>query len=257
MYEADQDLHAIIYTGSNPPAPQTQMAAIPEEDRRISGEMGVFDESGMTKHPIRMTVDHVSYALHPASRLHFGRVYNIKHNVRVKSLGVIHVDSISNFIDYSRAAQEDVPVLNQVWKTVRKIKQRFISIYPKLEHPNNLPNGDPAHSQVKPMAHLKALCESDQAELFVTAAYDSDCHYQDHLSQQLHQHPNRLKFKKGDRIRVLNQATTFKGDTQSSTPSMLDSTDAADDLTEPNITWWVGELHGPRGEFPWWYAEIE
>ena len=265
MYEADQDLHSIIYTGSSPPAPQEQIARIPKEGRRPSGEVGVFDESGMTKDPIRMTVDHVSYALNPASRLHFGRVYSVKHDTRVKSLGVIHVDSITKVIEYYNSAQEEIPVRHHVWKTVQRIKQRFTNTYPKLEYPTKALDEDyhVQNQQVKSMARLKALCESDQAELFVIATYDSDVHYHDQLSQQLHRHPNRLRFRKGDRIRVLDEAstTTFDNDdddkqTVSTLPGKTEGK-APDDLTEVNITWWTGELNGLQGDFPWWYGEID
>ena len=224
-----------------------------------------------------MTIDHVSLALHPASRLHFGRVYRIEHNVRVKSLGVIHVDSISNFIEYYKSAQEDVQAISKVRRAVQKAANRLISDSSNFGHLSGQEqalgesNEGGTQSQVKAMTELKALCETNDAELFVIAKYDSDSHRLNGLDK----HPSRLRFKKGDRIKVLKNTeaatypTTLSDITTSThfTPSnqltTLDESPtsprstAPNETTIPDATWWTGELNGRQGEFPWWYCEVE
>ncbi|KAL9122284.1 MAG: hypothetical protein Q9187_001161 [Circinaria calcarea] len=277
IFEPDQDLHAIIHTSSESPPTVTRVNAVYNSNAPYRGKIAKLNESGMVKNPVRMTVDHVSLALHPASRLHFGRVYHIEHDVRVKSLGVIHVDSIGDFIEYYKSAQEDVQAIFKVGRAVQKAANKLISgssISGRLseqKQPSGQLSENKTRNQAKAMAELKALCETNDAELFVIATHDSDSHRLNGLDE----HPSCLRFKKGDRIRVLNNVTSpsypttlddvtasnqFTTLTQRTT---LDSSAASpesavsDDLATLDATWWIGELNGRQGEFPWWYCELE
>lgn len=54
----------------------------------------------MTKLPIRVKAAHPAAALHRASRVDYGTVYTVAHSVRVKSVGLVHVDSMLRLIEY-------------------------------------------------------------------------------------------------------------------------------------------------------------
>lgn len=54
----------------------------------------------MTKLPIRVKAAHPSAALHRASRVNYGAVYTVAHSVRVKAVGLVHMDSILRLIEY-------------------------------------------------------------------------------------------------------------------------------------------------------------
>jgi hypothetical protein len=62
------------------------------------------DEAGMTLAPIRMKPDHPSTALLRVARIHFGRAYEIKHEVPVKSLGLIHSASMEDLLSHSKSS---------------------------------------------------------------------------------------------------------------------------------------------------------
>ena len=51
--------------------------------------------------PIRMKPEHPSTALPKSSRIHFGRAYEIRHLIAVKSLGLIHAASMETLISQS------------------------------------------------------------------------------------------------------------------------------------------------------------
>lgn len=53
-----------------------------------------YGETGITLVPIRMKAEHPSTALPRSARIHFGRVYEISHDMAIESLGLIHVDSM-------------------------------------------------------------------------------------------------------------------------------------------------------------------
>ena len=213
------------------------------------------DESGMTKKPIRMAVDHVSYSLSSTSRLHFGRIYYVKHDVRVKSLGVIHVDSISHFVDYYKSIHGGFSVPRVIGRVARRLtaddprKRSTIHNNEKALSDNVF---EDIKAQDKARANLEALCMSDQSELVVIARYDSEYHPLD-----VRKHPNRLKFKKGDKINVLNAGGSPINPAILTAQNYIDYSTLPRDSTSPTLTWWLGELDGRQGEFPWWYVEIE
>ena len=69
--------HAIIYTGKVAPEPM----AIEEPSR---------GEQGMRPDPIRVEPDDREDKLDPRSRIDFGKVHTIQHNIKVKSYGKVH-----------------------------------------------------------------------------------------------------------------------------------------------------------------------
>lgn len=78
-FQEDQELFAILHSSREIPQPHKK-------------------ETGMVLAPIRMKPEHPSTALPTSSRIHFGRAYGIGHNMPVKSLGLIHAESMPNLI---------------------------------------------------------------------------------------------------------------------------------------------------------------
>lgn len=76
--------HAIIYSGKSVPDP------LPQE-RPDRGESGMLEEA------IRYQPDEPSEKLHVASRINFGKVYTIEHNVKVRAIGFVHSISETAF----------------------------------------------------------------------------------------------------------------------------------------------------------------
>jgi hypothetical protein len=74
--------HAIIYTGRAPPEPRV-------DERPSRGE------TGMRPQPIRVDPDNQTDRLDPMSRIHFGGVHQVHHNVKTKSLGIVNIRSIN------------------------------------------------------------------------------------------------------------------------------------------------------------------
>lgn len=74
--------HAIIYTGKNPP-PAHQL------ERPARGE------SGMRPEAIRVDPDSATDRLDPMSRIDFGGVHQVQHNIKTKSLGVVSRHSVN------------------------------------------------------------------------------------------------------------------------------------------------------------------
>ena len=72
--------HAIIHTGRSAPQPAP-------DEQTFSGEAGLRD-------PIRVDPDLRNDKLDPRSRLNFGKVYTIEHNVKVRSFGMVHRNSL-------------------------------------------------------------------------------------------------------------------------------------------------------------------
>ena len=254
IFQPDQDLHAIIYSSSNPPKP-LQMNIAAYKKGSSFAETTKRDESGMTKKPIRMAVDHVSYSLSSTSRLHFGRIYHVKHDVRVKSLGVIHVDSISHFVDCYKSVHGGFSVPRVIGRVARRLnaddpRKRSMTYKDKETSSDNVL--EHIKLQDKARANLEALCMSNQSELVVIARYDSDYNPLD-----VRRHPNRLRFKRGDKIKVLNAGGSPIDPIILTTQNSLDDSTLSRDTTSPTLTWWLGELDGRQGEFPWWYVEIE
>ncbi|KAK5156872.1 hypothetical protein LTS14_004389 [Recurvomyces mirabilis] len=73
--------HAIIYTGQTPPRP-------------MESEAPQRGEQGMQPVAIRVVPDNPVDKLDPASRLDFGKIHTIQHNIKVRQLGMIHDNSI-------------------------------------------------------------------------------------------------------------------------------------------------------------------
>lgn len=79
--------HAIIYTGRTPPEPQHN-----ERPTRQDGGRG------MRSSPIRIDTDSREDKLDPMSRLNFGAIYTIQHNIKVKPYGMVHQNSRSDLL---------------------------------------------------------------------------------------------------------------------------------------------------------------
>lgn len=77
--------HAIIYTGRAPPAP------LPSEEP-VRGEVGMRPDS------IRVDPDDREDKLDPRSRIDFGKVHTIQHNIKVKSYGKVNDRSMQALI---------------------------------------------------------------------------------------------------------------------------------------------------------------
>jgi hypothetical protein len=73
--------HAIIYTGRTPPQPR-------HDERPARGE------TGMRSISIRVDPDNQTDRLDPMSRIDFGGVHQVQHNIKTKSLGVVSRQSI-------------------------------------------------------------------------------------------------------------------------------------------------------------------
>ncbi|GLA34514.1 hypothetical protein AnigIFM63309_007063 [Aspergillus niger] len=73
--QPDQELFAILHSLKHIPYP------LPEETR-----MGI--------QPLRLKPEHPSTVLPSTARIHFGRVYEIKHDVELKNIGLIHSSSM-------------------------------------------------------------------------------------------------------------------------------------------------------------------
>ncbi|KAF2453988.1 hypothetical protein BDY21DRAFT_116516 [Lineolata rhizophorae] len=72
--------HAIIYTGKKCP--------VPTRDEKPSQ-----GEKGMRPYAIRVEPRDPSYSMDPLSRINFGKVYTLEHNVKVYDFGKVHKDS--------------------------------------------------------------------------------------------------------------------------------------------------------------------
>ena len=76
----DKSEHSIIYSGKTPPQPFDD-----EAPRR--------GEQGMRPDAIRVNPDDRADQLHPRSRIDYGKVYTIEHNIKVKPYGQVHPGS--------------------------------------------------------------------------------------------------------------------------------------------------------------------
>ncbi|KAF2159660.1 hypothetical protein M409DRAFT_29827 [Zasmidium cellare ATCC 36951] len=72
--------HAIIHSGRDAPQPKTH-----ERPQR--------GEDSIRPIPIRVVPDNREEALEPMSRLDFGKVHTIQHNIKVRPFGMVHPDS--------------------------------------------------------------------------------------------------------------------------------------------------------------------
>ena len=69
--------HAIIFTGKNAPSPHAK-------------ERPTREERGLLPQPIRIDSDDPDQKLDATSRIDFGKVYTIEHNVKVCSMGKVN-----------------------------------------------------------------------------------------------------------------------------------------------------------------------
>jgi hypothetical protein len=75
--------HAIIYTGPIAPTPRR-------------GELPGRGEAPMRSIPIRVDLDNATEKLDPMSRINFGGVHLIQHNVKTKSFGIVNRNSLAD-----------------------------------------------------------------------------------------------------------------------------------------------------------------
>jgi hypothetical protein len=61
------------------------------------------NEPEPTKDAIEVDPERFDERLHPKSRLNFGKIYTVEHNVKVLPIGVISEASMPKFIAYARA----------------------------------------------------------------------------------------------------------------------------------------------------------
>ncbi len=94
--DPDADAHAIIY------ARGTQPYQGPNERRMI-------------KDPIEVAMDNHGEPLPPLSRLNFGKVHTVEHNVKVLPVGQVTSDSLEKFNEYARDRFHNIlPTLRQI-----------------------------------------------------------------------------------------------------------------------------------------------
>lgn len=111
--------HGIIYTGKVAPQPS-------------SAELPARGETGMQPVPIRVDADEKSERLDPLSRVNYGRVYTVEHNVKVATFGMVHASSMDHlknqFRDVWAANNAPGPVTRpgnserQSWSSTQKGK---------------------------------------------------------------------------------------------------------------------------------------
>lgn len=77
--------HGIVYTGRIQPQPR--------EDERPGR-----NEQNMMPNAVRVIEEDLTEKLAPSSRIHYGKVYQFEHNVKAKSLGKVHRDSLDHFL---------------------------------------------------------------------------------------------------------------------------------------------------------------
>jgi hypothetical protein len=82
---AEVAAHAIVYMKGNLPEP------LPEELRR-----------GLNLDPICIIPSSPDQKLHPASRINFGKLYSVEHNVKAMNIGTVDPGSMPRFLAYFR-----------------------------------------------------------------------------------------------------------------------------------------------------------
>jgi hypothetical protein len=61
------------------------------------------NEPVIPKEPLEVDPERFDEPWHPKSRLNFGEIYTVEHNVKVLPIGVISAASMPKFISYARA----------------------------------------------------------------------------------------------------------------------------------------------------------
>lgn len=79
----DSAKHAIVYMRGSVPSPKA-------------------DEPRMTKEPLEVEPARFNERLDEMSRLNFGKVYTVEHNVKVRNVGMISRTSMATFRGYAR-----------------------------------------------------------------------------------------------------------------------------------------------------------
>ncbi|KAI0850362.1 hypothetical protein F5Y00DRAFT_268494 [Daldinia vernicosa] len=82
--QPDQELFGILHSSEEPPPPMA-------------------NETGMVLAPVRMKSDHPSTALSRTARIHYGRAYEISHDIPVQSIGLIQDASMEVLLDQFEA----------------------------------------------------------------------------------------------------------------------------------------------------------
>ena len=93
--------HSIVYTGKAPP-------------QQLPTEAPKRGEEGMRPLAVRIDVDDLSEKLEIASRLDYGKVYTIQHNIKVKSFGKVHPKSMNALVHQFGNVWNSQPVLGYI-----------------------------------------------------------------------------------------------------------------------------------------------
>ena len=131
--------HAIVHSGKIPPT-----ALADEEPKR--GELGMLPGA------IRVDLDTHGDKLDPMSRVNFGRLYTIEHNLKVRSIGIVNRDCIGDLVrgftktlesslartadvnTYLRAAKATPAIHGDLESENRDSKLLERGISPRVEH---------------------------------------------------------------------------------------------------------------------------
>ena len=90
--------HSIIYTGRTAPSD-------------LSEESPVRGEPGMRPDAIRVIPDVSTDKLDPISRLDYGKVHTIQHNIKARSFGMVHPRSVNALMHQFRNVWADLPTV--------------------------------------------------------------------------------------------------------------------------------------------------
>src|SRR3569833_645236 len=82
--QPEQELHGVLSSSKTPPPLQP-------------------NETKVSLSPVRMKPDHPSLALSSTARIHYGRAYEIYHDLPVQSLGLVHPASMEALLDQFEA----------------------------------------------------------------------------------------------------------------------------------------------------------
>ncbi|PIA94792.1 hypothetical protein CB0940_08198 [Cercospora beticola] len=88
---SDRVDHGIVYMGTAVPQP-------------LQGERGMLPTA------IRITPDDPTERLKPTSRINYGKIYTIEHNMKANAVGMVHEDSIRALVDQQNEVQRRAPI---------------------------------------------------------------------------------------------------------------------------------------------------
>ena len=125
--------HGIVFTGAQPPAPMSQ------------------NEAQMQPIPVRIDVDQRGDALDRASRVHYGKLYTIEHNFKVKPFGMVNPASVQAFSNQ----------FNTVWARMSSQTPQSTPL-PTIQQgqPLNQPVGSPSGSNTQALPSAESLRRS-------------------------------------------------------------------------------------------------